>query len=202
MNIATKSIMSGVALAAIAGFTAGAEKGPDNPKAASDVAGVQLTVKALQVMSGAPRVLSGAFEIRPPNPGEPSISSTGIGGACLVAQLPVQAKSCTTNHQCDIVFGHNEPKWGGYCLGGQCWVKPSENYCLKGVGVGAHSTPPADASAVYSYAAANGPTPAIKWRVIGCINGVPVSQNAKAPAPCPGGPGDVIHDAGQPTALP
>jgi hypothetical protein len=202
MNILTKSIMSAVALAALAGFTASAGNGPDNPKAASNVAGVQLTVKALQVMTGAPRVLSGAFEIRPPNPGEPSVSSTGFGGACLVAQLPVQAKSCTTNHQCDIVFGHDEPKWGGYCLGGQCWVKPSEDYCLKGVGVGAHSTPAADASAVYAYAAGKGTAPAIKWRVLGCINGVPVSKDSNALAPCPGGPGEAVHDAGQPTVVP
>jgi hypothetical protein len=195
-------IVPSAALAAMAGITASAGKGPTSPKSASNVPGVELTVKALQVTSSASRVLSGAFEIRPPNPGEASISSNGVGGACLVAQLPVQAKSCTTSRQCDIVFGHGKPKWGGYCLGGQCWIKASENYCLKGVGIGPHSTPPADASAVYDYAAKKGESPPIKWRVLGCVNGVPVSKNAKAPAPCPGGPGQVIHDAGQPTAVP
>jgi hypothetical protein len=169
----------------------------DNP---SEVQGVLLTVKALQVTSSAPRVLSGAFEIRPPNAGELSINSNGFGGACLLAQLPVRPKQCTTDRQCDVVFGHGERKWGGYCVDGSCWVKPSEGYCTKGVGPGPHSTPAKDVSEVYSYASTSGqPASPIKWRVLGCLNGVAVSANSNARPPCPGGPGELIHDPGEPT---
>ena len=199
MNAATKFILSGVALVTLAGYSA-ANNGQGKATRAGDVPGPQLTVKALGVTTSAARVLRGAFEIRAPNPGEPSIASNGFGGACLVAQLPVQPKACHANQQCNI--GHGDSMWGGYCLGGTCWVKPSENYCLKGVGVGQHSTPAVDASDAYAYAAANHETPPIKWRVLGCLNGVAVSENSNARPACPGGPGEVMHDAGDPTAVP
>lgn len=196
----TRPLLFCILIATAVGCSSNASENADANT--SDVQGVQLMVKALQVTSSAPRVLSGGFEIRPPNAGELSINSNGFGGACLLAQLPVQAKQCTTASQCDIVFGHGQPKWGGYCLSGSCWVKPSEAYCTKGVGQGPHSTPVKDVNEVYAYAAAGGQAPAsITWRVLGCLNGVAVSKNANAKPPCPGGPGQIMHDAGDPTAV-
>lgn len=203
MSSLTSLTLACAALAAAAGCSNKSGENETNANASANpgaVPGVQLTIKALQVKSSAPRMLSGAFEIRPPNPGELSINSNGFGGACLLAQLPVRPRQCTTDRQCDIVFGHGERKWNGYCLDGSCWVKPSEAYCMKGVGAGPHSTPDKDASEVYSYAAASGQAASpIKWRVLGCLNGVAVSPDSNAPAPCPGGPGEAIHDPGEPT---
>jgi hypothetical protein len=162
--------------------------------------GVMLTVDALAVQSGAPRMLGGAIEIRAPRPGEQSVESNGNGGACLLAQVPVRPKSCTVDKQCDIVFGQGKPKWGGYCLSGTCWIKPSESYCLKRVGEGSHSIAPTDASEVYAYAATHGEAPPISWRVLGCLNGVGINEHTKPG--CVGPPADAMHDAGDPTPVP
>ena len=171
--------------------------------------GKTLTVDALEVITnaspgGAPsRLLNGRFEIRAPMPGEQSIQSNGRGGACLLAQVPVEPKSCSVDAQCNIERGSGHAKWHGYCLHGSCWVKPSEAYCLKGQGEGSHAFPTTavDTSEVYSYVARQmaGLRP-VPWKVVGCLNGV--GPNEHAPPTCAGWPGDVLLDEGQPTIVP
>ena len=162
-----------------------------------------LTVKAGTVTQVSPHVLTGTFEIRAPQTGEASVQSDGRGGACLLAQVPTQAKSCTASRQCQIAQGPGEPKWVGYCLSGKCWMRPSESYCMKGVEAGPHTFPqvPVDADPVYRYVAAHdGGAGPIFWQVVACVNGV--GPNSKTPQPCAGGPGEVMHDEGTPVELP
>src|SRR5512147_1811336 len=97
------------------------------PKGGSE-SGKTLTVDAMEVITnaslgGAPaRLLNGRFEIRAPMPGEQSIQSNGRGGACLLAQVPVEPKSCRVDAQCNIEPGAGRAKWQGHCLQGSCWV--------------------------------------------------------------------------------
>ena len=161
--------------------------------------GVLLTVKALQVKSSAPRVLTGDFEIRAPQPGEQSVDSSGLGGACLIAQVPITPKACHSDQQCKISIGTGKADWYGYCLSGTCWVKPDDSYCLKHVGVGSYSTPAKDTNEVYAYVADQGERPPINWRVLGCLNGVGVNPNNRPG--CAGPPADAIHDAGDPVPV-
>jgi hypothetical protein len=168
-------------------------------------------VKALEVRSAGPaRMIQGEFEIRAPHPAEKSISSLGIGGACLLAQIPNNpVKACTSDDDCHIPPGKPDlpahpPKFWGYCESGQCWVKhlkPGDPYCNKGVTAGKHSVPlaPLDPSDLYTYAAANGSKTPIRWRVFACLNGQTGDPKART---CAGDPGPVLHDAGNPRSVP
>jgi hypothetical protein len=128
------------------------------------------------------------FEIRKAQPAEPGLAkSTEIGGACLLAQYPVRPKECRKNSDCDA------EGYAGYCISdsprhsspahpvtekgvpetpvpaGTCWARPveDEQYCLRGVPLGAHSIGPVDTAA---FVAATG---VLKWRVLTCLNGTP-----------------------------
>jgi hypothetical protein len=149
------------------------------------LAGTPLTVDVHDVLSAAApaaspnatqRRLYGKFEIRPPHPGEESIlSNGGPGGACLLAQVPVQPKSCMQAEECDYSPTPGQPgAWHGYCLGansaeqrpGTCWVNPIES-CLRGQGPGSYETPIVNASQLYAQLGQQ----AVKWRLLGCLSG-------------------------------
>src|SRR5512141_843481 len=159
--------------------------------------------------------LFGDFEIRDAKPGEPGLlNSTGTGGACLIAQYPVAPRSCRTDDECHV-WGPVGIAYDGYCVRdekartvkvgqitdtssnasevvaarGTCWVKPSEDYCLKGQPVGHWSTPPADAT---QFTAA---TKVKKWRVYTCLNGDPGA--CKGDTAANGRPGRALHRAGE-----
>ena len=157
--------------------------------------------------------LSGDFEIRLANPGEPGLpNSVGTGGACLIAQYPVAPRSCRTDEECKISAASGTT-WDGYCVrdekagggkGGEmdtasntseveappgtCWVKPSEAFCLKGEPAGHWSTPSADPTKFIEA------TKAKKWRVYTCLNGDPGACRGDTTAN--GRPGKALHRAG------
>lgn len=170
------------------------------------------TVKALEVKSAGPaRMLQGEFEIRAPHPGEEGIDSSGLGGACLIAQIPNNpVKACTSNDECHIPPGTpapgTSPNYWGYCMSGQCWIKgvgPGDPYCNKGVKAGKHSVPttPLNTGAMYTYAASRADTRIpLRWSVLACLNGV--WDPTKGKPPCGDGPGEVIHDQGNPRSVP
>jgi hypothetical protein len=148
--------------------------------------------------------LTGHFEIRPAQAGDRFIFSSGVGGACVLAQYPVSPRRCTRHSECELPAAGTGEGASSYCVqespgsplagggggvppsgAGTCWFKPSKNFCLKGVGQGQHDTPTADSAAV---AAANGVK---KWRVFTCLNG--------APGACAGAdatPNELQHQAG------
>ena len=151
------------------------------------------------------RVLHGEFEIRDAKPNETYMASATLGGACVLAHIPVEGKSCTAASQCNI----NEAgvSWTGYCLGadhlpttqgGSCWVKLSDkDNCLKGVGKGQHSTPAMDVTPAYTYTAVHSPHwhQPIDWLLLGCLNGTP-------PGGCAGGSGPKVATASQVRPVP
>jgi len=130
--------------------------------------------------------IQGPFEIAFANPGEPTVSSqTGRGGACMVAQDPRWPKRCQTDSDCKVVPYTDEngtthvphASAYGYCLPysnkavastKSCWVKPSERYCLKGVGPGKHIIPAVSQDGARAYLGAHSQ---LSWRVVGCVNG-------------------------------
>ena len=89
----------------------------------------------------------GHFEVRAPNPGEPSISSLGGGGGCLIAQDRSEAKPCHSDNDCNnfpkrvarmpsgaVYDPTDRPGRYGYCVRssvehGTCWWKPSYDNC-------------------------------------------------------------------------
>ncbi len=134
-----------------------------------------------------PRLLSGKFTIRSPAPGERLFSTNGSGGACLIARVPQDPKACTLDTECDLVVRRRglvgRTTWHGYCLkggggpSGTCWVKPSDDYCLKGphVQTGQHTLPVVDTTEVYQYltgSPAASPVRPVDWMVYACLNGV------------------------------
>ena len=147
--------------------------------------------------------ITGHFEIRLAQPGEPFIFSNGTGGACVVAQYPVEPKSCTKHSECALPASGTGNGASSYCLAespaspkagnggatppngaGTCWIKPSESFCLKFQSQGQHDTPPADTTAVAA-------TGVKKWRVLSCLNGEPgACGGAKAT------PNELQHQAG------
>jgi hypothetical protein len=170
-----------------------------------------MTVDPQKIVSqaGSIRTLHGEFSIRPAKPNERFLSPATIGGACLMAHVPVEGKSCTKAADCDIAFP-TQAKWTGYCLGadnlpttqgGTCWVKPVDaKYCLKRVGPGDYQTPVTDTSAVYDYVAQQSPqwNRPINWLLLGCLNG-PITPPL---APCANGPGKLIDVASQVRPVP
>ena len=218
MTPSTRSTLCYVALLVLASCSSnphdradeGAMNASGNEPAAEAGALIQ-TVKALEVKSTGPaRMIQGEFEIRAPHPGEKSISSLGIGGACLLAQIPNNpVKACTSDDECHIPPGKPDlpdhpPKFWGYCLSGQCWVKralPTDPYCNKGVTAGKHSVPvsPLNPGELYTYAAANGSKTPIQWRVFACLNGQTGDPKEKT---CITGHDPVLHDAGNPRSVP
>ena len=118
-----------------------------------------------------------------------------MGGACLVAQYPAQPKSCTKHSECALPSSGIGEGAASYCLpespgkptsgngksvppvgAGSCWIKPSEDFCLKGAGVGSHDTAPVNSAPV---AAATGVK---RWRVLTCLNGIPLACTGQVPA--------------------
>ena len=142
------------------------------------------------------RTISGRFEIRAPRYGESYITSNGIGGACLLAQVSVSSQTCTRDHECDITQTPSGNTWIGYCLNQQCWVKPSDNYCLVAQLEGLHSISPTDPAEVYTYLANQpGGAQPVNWAVFACLNG-------NAGRTCGGIPGTMMTDLGEPMAVP
>lgn len=171
-----------------------------------------MTVAAGQIVEsrgpGGAKLISGEFEIRPARANEGRVENATMGGACLLAQVAATTDGrCTRDDQCDVRVGEgvSETKWHGYCLGEnndvsvkRCWFKPSDKYCVKGVGAGAHSVPAVSPAEVYTkFDAARGQRQ-VQWMVYGCLNG-PITAGAKPP--CAGGPGTLMHDAGTPKAV-
>ncbi|QIL02830.1 hypothetical protein G7078_08570 [Sphingomonas sinipercae] len=156
-------------------------------------AGLPLTIEAGAVRTAPrvrsdPRVLTGGFSIRLARRGEPSISSAGFGGACLIARVPQIPKACHLDSQCDIRANARQV-WHGYCLkepraaNGTCWVKPSDAYCNKGpnVRIGEHQLPAVDTNEVYEFLVGRAASPVqpVNWMVYACLNGV--YSSGKAP---------------------
>jgi hypothetical protein len=172
--------------------------GPGKPPAGA------MTVDPQRIVSeaGSIRTLHGVFSIRAAKPNEPSLDPATVGGACLLAKIPVEGKSCNAQEQCSITVPGQPEAWFGYCLGpdqlptthgGTCWVKLSdEQNCLKGVGAGDYSTPAMDVSAAYAYVAQHSPSwhRPIDWVLLGCLNG-PITNGP----PCATGNGPHIYGA-------
>jgi hypothetical protein len=171
-----------------------------------------MTVDPLRIVSepGNIRLLHATFSIRPARPNEPYMAPATVGGACLIAKVPVEGKSCAKASDCDIT-APGQPKWTGYCLGadnlpvttqgGSCWIKLSDQKnCLKPVGPGDHATPAMDVSAAYDYVAQQSPGQRrpIDWLILGCLNGT----FGAPPPPCATGNGPHIHRAGQVRPVP
>lgn len=142
--------------------------------------------------------LSGHFEIREIRPGENFIfSASSKGGACLVAQYPVVPKSCNQHSQCGLPPSGIGNGAYAYCVAeqpgalapagaGTCWIKPSEDFCLKGVGPGAFDTAPADTTQIVRAAGVK------QWRLLTCLNGVPGACSGQVDAT----PNELQHEAG------
>ena len=168
---------------------------PEAENATSNAAGT-LTVKALEVRSGpgGARMLSGRFEIREPRQGEQSVADATVGGACLVAQVPIDPKACTVANDCKISGQDFFP----YCSSGQCWVKPKNESCVRGVGEGSYETPQKDVSEIYTYLAAQGEGRPVSWMVLGCLSG-PLVNGLPG---CRTGIGTHMNDYGNPRKVP
>jgi hypothetical protein len=145
------------------------------------------------------RKLTGHFEIRLAQPGDAFVFSGGGGGACLVTQYPVVPKRCNQHSECGLPSANIGVNAASYCLpddagrgvgavppagAGSCWIKPSDDFCLKPVGIGQHDTTPQDTAAL----AAAGMK---KWRVLTCLNGAPGACRTGAPTP-----NEVQHQVG------
>ena len=145
------------------------------------------------------RNLTGHFEIRAAQPGDAFVFSSGMGGACLVTQYPAQAKRCNQHTECALPTTDMGTNASSYCLpddpgrgvgavppagGGSCWIKPSDDYCVKGVAAGQYDTAPQDTTKL----AEKGMK---KWRVLSCLNGPPAACRTGAPTPS-----EVQHQVG------
>ncbi len=201
LNVGIRELSLLASAAVLVGVAAYAQGGgnPNGPK----MANVPGAVASLPAGSA---ILTGHFEIRPAQPGEPGIfSSANMGGACLVAQYPAQPKSCTKHSECALPSSGIGEGAASYCLpespgkptsgngksvppvgAGSCWIKPSEDFCLKGAGVGAPDTAPVNSAPV---AAATGVK---RWRVLTCLNGIPLACTGQVPAT----PNEYQHQAG------
>jgi hypothetical protein len=185
--------------AAILGLPAcGAGGGNQNPPKMTNVPGA---VGESPAGSGK---LSGHFQIRPAQPGDPFIFSAGVGGACHVTQYPVAPQSCTRHSECGLPSDGTGNGASAYCLAespgsptagggggvppsgaGTCWIKPSEDFCLKGVTEGRHDTPSADTALIVSKQHVK------TWRVLTCLNGAPGACGG-----APATPNELQHQAG------
>ena len=156
-----------------------------------------------------PHRLTGKFTIRIARPGEPFVRPGTFGGACLMAQFYGADRGCFKDHECDYPVAGRVAPWRGYCvrekdslpgnLGtNSCWVKPSEDYCLKGVYDGTHYIPTVDVDEVYGEARKYSQNP-VKWMVSGCINGAITDRDHP---PCGGGPGERRFSRGPIRSLP
>jgi hypothetical protein len=137
------------------------------------------------------RKLTGHFEIRLAQPGDAFVFSGGSGGACLVTQYPAEPKRCNQHSECALPSANMGVNAASYCLpdkggpgegkvppagAGSCWIKPSDAFCLKPVGVGQHDTAPQDTTALAQAGMK-------KWRVLTCINGAEAACRTGAPTP-------------------
>jgi hypothetical protein len=125
--------------------------------------------------------IKGSFRVYTPIlKGKTMISSEGIGGACLVANLnpsypdisTIPGRYCSKNSECQ--GGLTSLGWHGYCDAGtgKCWVKPGgDKFCNKS------NIPPVTKwkdgitntvpkSPHYFQAS----TSDIEWRVVACLN--------------------------------
>jgi hypothetical protein len=191
------SLLASAAILVGAAVYAQTSGNPHGPKMAN--------VPGLVTASLGSTKLTGHFEIRPALPGEPGIFSTvDMGGACLVAQYPAKPQACNKHTQCGLPSSGVGEGAASYCLpespgaptadnsgvappvgAGSCWIKPSEDFCLKRQGVGSHEITQ-DSAPV---AAATGVK---KWRVLTCLNGIPAACTGQVSAT----PNEYQHQAG------
>jgi hypothetical protein len=213
----TRAIMaSGLVISLLA---AGAYAQRDR-SATSDVSVIpNLTIKAGvvridQLVPPGPGIVQpyqykGEYDVHSPRGSEIGIPSYGVSGACLVHQIAGKEKQCSTDSECNLYMEGRPVRttWNGYCLAGEnnaspktCWIKQSENYCLKGQeGTGKHYTPGVDVREVYDEAhRRTGHNPAkVDWRVLACLNGIDPAHPDNRP--CRDGPDNptmVQHSAG------
>jgi hypothetical protein len=149
-----------------------------------------------------------------------AIVSSGIGGACLLADLnhlgiPAMPASnptrrCTENAECQTGL---DSKWFGYCnIEGdkKCWVRPGPNFgpdSLCKIGVPPRplnskvDTPHVKLEDLAKQFTYNRP---IQWRVVACLNGTPATSGpAAGQPPCKNTDGgDRIEVMGVPRAVP
>lgn len=203
-------VLPALVVAACSGPTAPADENASGNAPGPQSTGA-MTVDPQKIVSAAGnlRTMHGEFTIRAARPNEPSVDPATIGGACLLAKIPVEGKSCNAAQDCNIAIAGQPTPWTGYCLGpdnlpttqnGTCWVKPSDRqYCLKGVGPGDHATPVTDTSPVYDYVAQTSPQwrRPIDWVLVGCLNGAYTGK-----PPCAGGSGPSINRASQVRPVP
>lgn len=187
------NLLSSIALVLLLGACGPGQDGAGNPPTRDDV---RLTVKALEVRSGdaGARDIVGRFEIRSARNNETYVADAAAkGGACLVAQVPVDPKSCSADSECAVPGQQFFP----YCLQGTCWVKPKAESCLRGQGVGVHQTTPGDANEVYAYLASISETRPVAWRVLGRLNGTPVEPQHSCTKEA-----GFMYDCGNPRKVP
>ena len=168
----------------------------------------RLAIRAGAILADAasPRQLRASFQIVPSQSGAQPILSTGVGGACLIADLnainiPTSGPNCTTSTDCT----GGMPSGGfGYCVAQRCWTRPglpkpwcdrSADHANAPFDKGQHWLPPAtgsgppqtiDVSPVYALPGAAGKQ--FQWRVYACLAGVDSN--------CGTGPGERIVDVG------
>src|SRR3954453_19742320 len=82
-------------------LVAGCSSGTNNAPSRSPSGAVTNDPQKIVSDPGNIRVLHGEFEIREAKPNETSIANATNGGACLLAKIPVEGKSCTTQSECD-----------------------------------------------------------------------------------------------------
>lgn len=167
------------------------------------------TVRAgeIEVHPNNPHMIRGHFYIGPGRPGEPTISSLGYGGACLVARHETDARTCRSDSDCTAgvpATGHGYCVKEGAAQAGQCWIKPDDAaYCYKirppTQPADADYTAPKDgwvnADAEYAKLPQHGPRQ-LSWRVIACLNAYD-PQGRPGCAEVPGAP-QPLHDYGHP----
>jgi hypothetical protein len=159
-----------------------------------------------------PNVLSGTFTIRGPEASEPNIASEGGGGACVLAQYPVEPKPCSVDAECGGPIGPTQYPTVGYCVSegataanifghpvnlpgsnGTCWVRPDDkdasmpHTCHVGVRSGVHTVSTDDLAAFVKV------TGAKKWRLYTCLNGT-VAGSCRRETAVEGK--EVLHRAG------
>lgn len=158
----------------------------------------KLTITALPVAQHGPGVAVGQFHITSSPSG---IVSDGIGGGCLVFQVP-GANACHADEDCGVPDYIKSDDAGGYCVQGQCWIKPSDRaQCWKSIyqtpiemiGMGQpERTPEADLSTLPAELFTGPAKNKINVRVLACLNG----KFGPDGPPCAGGPGEHVRSEG------
>lgn len=170
----------------------------------------------VQNPAGAMVGFHGLFELAEVTSGWESVPSDNpTGGACLVTQDTRYPKPCDTNADCKVqAYTDVDGKLHvpgdqafGYCLPYHktslpktCWMKPSKTHCVKGVGLGKHSTPTVTETEARAYL---GNDSKLSWRVVACLNGNDADHTP--PPPCgeqpPPPPGERVELAGKEVPL-